>query len=86
MGAECCRLIPDNSVTPKEGLVVRVSEEPNRMVERVGISRGPDRLAAATGALVALMHRCRFRFSLRPGQRVNSQYGCSKLLPQDQSN
>ena len=59
MGAECCRLIPENSVSPEEGLVVsRVGEQPNRMVERVDMSRGADRSFAPTGALVAVMHRC----------------------------
>ena len=42
MGAGCCRLIPENSVRPEEGLV-EVGGQPKGMVERVGISRGPAR-------------------------------------------
>ena len=83
MGAECCRLIPENSVSPEEGLVVsRVGEQPNRMVERVDMSRGAegDRSFAPMGALAAVMHRCTgdpapaeiLKFSLSPYHRANT--------------
>ena len=66
MGAGCCRLIPENSVTPEDGLVVglvgeqqvvgRVGEQQKRMVDRVGVGKGgPDRLLPLKEALVAVM-------------------------------